>query len=136
MKKIIFFLSSLFILASCSNTLEDYDGIYEGVFTIWEASNPNDIIVSPSTEIVITKTTQGYLFWDYYDYAGMRMHWFSNKGKVVWDTTDVYPNGDLLEFHLEATIRGNELEYKSSRRHTNSNGEKQTIHTEGVFDKQ
>jgi len=136
MKKIIFFLSSLLILASCSNTLEDYDGVYEGIYTFWEASTPNDITFSQSEQIVVTKTIQGYYFDDVYDYAGVRMHWFSNNGKVVWDTTDVFPNGDMSEFHLEATIRGNELEYKNYEHFTYANGEEYTIHIEGIFDKQ
>lgn len=136
MRNVFFFLSSILILASCSNTLEDYDGVYEGIPSFWEASTPNDITIGQSTQIVITKTTQGFHFWDDYDYAGTRMHWFSNNGKVVWDTINPYSNGDVSEFHMEATIRGNELEYKNSEHYTYANGQEYTIHLEGVFDKQ
>jgi hypothetical protein len=137
MKKIIFFLSSLFILTSCSNTLEDYDGVYEGIYTYWEASTPNDITFTQSSQIFVIKTIQGYYFEDEYGAAPFGyMHWFSSNGKAVWDTNYYFSNGDMSEFHMEATIRGNELEYKNSEHYTYANGEEYTIHMEGLFDKQ
>ena len=137
MKKIIFFLSSLFILASCSNTLEDYDGVYEGIYTFWEASTPNDITFSQSEQIVVTKTIQGYYFLEEYGAAPFGyMHWFSRNGKAVWDTIYNFSNGNIEEYQMEATIRGDELEYKSSTHYIYPNGEEYTIHIEGIFDKQ
>lgn len=135
MKKIIFFLSSLFILTSCSNTLEDYDGVYEGTLFYYDMDYPNDLNNGGTLSIEVIKTTLGY---SYYDQSVEKQLYFSNQGVVTLDSVYVSwgQQPDSLFVELDVRIDGDDIVYQRIR-HFSDNGDPVTIFViDGILTKQ
>jgi hypothetical protein len=134
MKKIIFFLSSLFILASCSNTLEDYDGIYEGTIFWHHIDYPNDRYGNQSS-IEVIKTTSGY---SYYDNEVGKWLDFSNQGVVTLDSIYVSSGQqpDSLFLELDVKVDGDEIRYQRIWHFSDNGAPVNIIVYEGILSKQ
>ena len=135
MKKIIFFLSSLFILASCSNTLEDYNGVYEGTLFYYDVDYPNDIQNAGPLSIEVIKTTLGY---SYYDKDVEKQLYFSNQGTITLDSTYVGfgQQPDSLFVELDVKVDGEDIIYQRIRHFSDNGSPVNILVIEGILTKQ